>query len=200
MPHIIDSIIIEGTGRTNALSVDVTSTVTAAGSQVLTAASTSQQVYTGTTAAQLIRAPDATTLAAGHTYWLWNQATVPVSFQNNTPATQFTLPAGARARVTVTDISSAAGVWIWSIETNLADLKTKAGTISAGTFTGTPRIATATFATAFTDANYSVSIIGQDGRTWRYQTKAAGSFVINTQANTALTSAVDWIAVFQGEN
>jgi len=200
MSHIIDNIIVEGIGKIDALSLDLTSTVTAAGTQTLTASSTSQQVYTGSTAAQLIKAPDATTLSVGHTYFLWNQSTVPVAFQNNTPTTQFTLAAQGRARVTVTDISSAAGVWIWATETQNADLKTKAGTVSAGTFAGSPKTATVTFTTAFADANYSVTVIGQDGRSWKYGSKIAASFSINTQANTALTAAVDWIATYQGEN
>ena len=200
MSHFIDNMTVEQLTNTNAIALGVTSTVTAAGTQTLTVSSTHQQVYTGSTAAQLIKAPDATTLVAGHQYRLWNQATVAVTFQNNTPTTQFTLPAGARAVVTVTDISTAAGVWIWTIESGSTDLKTKAGTVSSGTFTGTPRTATVTFTTAFSSANYSPTVMGADGRSWKVTSKAAGSFVINSQANAALTGAVDWIAVDQGEN
>jgi len=201
MPHIIDSIIVEGIGKIDALSLDLTSTTTASGTQTLTASSTHQQVYTGSTAGQLIKAPDATTLSVGHQYRLWNSATVSVAFQNNTPTTQFSLAATNRAVVTLTDNSTAAGVWIWTIESNASDLKTKAGQVSAGTFAGSPKTATVTFTTAFPDANYSVTVLGQgDGRSWRSQSKVAGSFVINTQANTALSAAVDWIAVYQGEN
>lgn len=201
MSHIIDSLIVEGIGKVDALSLDLTSTVTAAGTQTLTSSSTHQQVYTGSTAAQLIKAPDATTLSVGHQYRLWNQATVSVAFQNNTPTTQFTLAAGSRALATLTDNSTAAGVWIWTIESGSSDLKTKAGQVSAGTFASNPKTATVTFSTAFPDANYSVTVLGQaDGRTWKSASKVAGSFVINTQANAALTGAVDWIAVYQGEN
>jgi len=200
MSHIIDSIIVEGIGKTSGLSLDLTSTATAAGTQTLTSASTVQQVYTGSTAAQLVKLPDATTLSVGHRWMFWNQSTVSVAIQNATPTTQFTLGSKYRAIVTLTDNSTAAGVWVWTLMTDSADLKTKSGTVSSGTFAGSPKTATVTLTTAFVDANYSVSVLGQDGRSWKYQSKIAGSFVINTQANTALTAAVDWIAVYQGEN
>jgi hypothetical protein len=200
MSHIIDSIIVEGIAKTDALSLDLTSTTTSAGTQTLTASSTVQQVYTGSTAGQLVNLPDATTLSNGHTYFFWNESTVSVDIQDATPAAVVTIDASYRAQVTLTDNSTAAGVWIWSLTKETAELKAKAGSVSAGTFAGNPKTATVTFSTAFADANYSVSIVGQDGRSWKYQSKAAGSFVINSQANSALTGAVDWIAVHHGES
>jgi len=200
MSHIVDSLIVEGIGRVDALSVDLTSTVTSAGTQTLVASSTSQQVYTGSTAAQVVQLPDATTLTNGHTYFLWNESTVDISIESATPAALFTLGASYRGRVTLQDNGTAAGVWIWEIATEAADLKIKSGTISAGTFAGHPKTATVTFATAFASAAYAFTITGADGRSWKWQTKAAGSIVINSQANTALTGNVDWMAIVSGEN
>jgi len=200
MSHIIDSLIVEGIAKTDALSLDLTSTATSAGTQTLISTSTVQQVYTGSTAGQIVQLPDATTLSVGHTYLLWNEATVSLTVEDATPATVVVVPASYRARLTLTDNGTAAGVWIWTLTTEGADLKSKAGSVSAGTFAGNPKTATVTFSTAFSDVNYSVSIVGQDGRSWKYQSKLAGSFVINTQANTALTASVDWIAVAHGEN
>jgi len=199
MSHFIDNITVEGLTDTNAIALGLVSTATANGTQTLTVSSKAQQVYTGSTSGQLVKLPDATTLVAGHTYWLWNDSTVSVTIQNATPTTLFVLPAGYRSQVTVTNIGTAAGSWDWLIQTATADLKQKAGSVSAGTFAGNPKTATVTFTTAFADANYSVTVLGQDGRSWKYQSKIAASFIINTQANTALTASVDWIAVYQGE-
>jgi len=78
--------------------------------------------------------------------------------------------------------------------------KIKSGVITAGTFTGNPKKATVTFGTAFADANYSVSIIGIDSRSWAIETVAAGSFIINANANLALTGNCYWVATKHGEN
>lgn len=75
----------------------------------------------------------------------------------------------------------------------------KAGIVAAGSFTGTPRKATVTFAAAYPDANYAIAITGADGRAWVYESVAAGSFVINSQANAALTGDVRWETMYQGE-
>lgn len=76
----------------------------------------------------------------------------------------------------------------------------KAGSVAAASFTGTPRKATITFATAFPDGNYRVAAIGQDGRVWSVDAgRTASSFVLNSNSNTALTGPVDWIAIYDGE-
>ena len=81
-----------------------------------------------------------------------------------------------------------------------SDRLVKAGRIAAGSFAGNPKKATVTFATVFPSAAYTISLIGADGRTFIYETKAAGSFVINSQANAALTGEVHWQAIQDGES
>lgn len=80
-----------------------------------------------------------------------------------------------------------------------ASIVTKAGRVAAGTFTGSPKKATVTFAAAFSSTNYSVNITGLDGRTWTIESKVAASFVINSNANQALTGDVHWQAQTDGE-
>jgi len=82
----------------------------------------------------------------------------------------------------------------------LSALKTKSGIVAAGTFAGNPKKATITFATAFTDTNYSVSVIGIDSRAWIIESVLAGSFVISANANANLTGNVYWTAIKNGEN
>lgn len=79
-------------------------------------------------------------------------------------------------------------------------LKIKAGTVAAGTFAGNPKKATVTFGVAFSAATYSINITGGDGRTWTYESVAAGSFVINANANAALTQNVRWECIELGES
>jgi len=79
-------------------------------------------------------------------------------------------------------------------------ITTKAGRIAAGGFTGNPRKATVTFATAFPNTNYTITVLGADGRSFIYESKLAASFVINTQANAALSGEVHWQAQADGES
>jgi hypothetical protein len=78
--------------------------------------------------------------------------------------------------------------------------KIKSGVVAGGTFAGSPKKVTVTFSTAFADANYSISIIGENSRTWSVESVVAGSFVINANANTALSGNVYWTATKHGEN
>lgn len=71
----------------------------------------------------------------------------------------------------------------------------KSGVEASGSFSGNPLVATVTFGTAFSDANYSASIIGVDERTWTVDSQAAGSFVINTNAAQSITANVSWTAI-----
>lgn len=77
----------------------------------------------------------------------------------------------------------------------------KSGERAAGTFASNPKVSTVTFAKPFIDANYSVNIIGEDGRSWTVPTasKLAGSFVIDSNSNTAPSFPVMWTAIKHGE-
>jgi hypothetical protein len=76
----------------------------------------------------------------------------------------------------------------------------KSGTISGSTFAGNPKKATVTFATAFANTNYAITISSDTNRTFTWESKAAGSFVINSNANTAFNAGnVNWTATEYGE-
>jgi hypothetical protein len=87
---------------------------------------------------------------------------------------------------------------VWSgsawVPTTVSSVDTKAGRVAAGTFAGNPKKATVTFATAFANTNYAIAITGADARTWTIESKLAGSFVINSNSNTAPTSETMWQA------
>ncbi|MCB1711194.1 MAG: hypothetical protein KDH96_01565 [Candidatus Riesia sp.] len=78
-------------------------------------------------------------------------------------------------------------------------LPTKANTILSTSFTGNPKKATVTFSTPFIDANYSIALSAANARTFTIENKTANGFIINTNANTALTGNVDYTATKHGE-
>lgn len=75
----------------------------------------------------------------------------------------------------------------------------KSGNRAAATFLGAPRTSDVVFSTAMPNTNYSISIVGVDGRTWRYSNKTVNGFTIATGSNTALTGEVSWTAISNGE-
>lgn len=75
----------------------------------------------------------------------------------------------------------------------------KSGVLTPASFTGNPKKATLTFGTPFPNTNYSVSILGPDGRMWSYESLLAGSVVVNSNSNTTPTGDVMWMAFSHGE-
>lgn len=82
---------------------------------------------------------------------------------------------------------------------NVMTLPTKSGVRLPINFSGNPKKATVTFVSAFADANYTPTIIGVDVRSWSVESVTAGGFVINSNANQALTGSVYWSAIKHGE-
>jgi hypothetical protein len=78
-------------------------------------------------------------------------------------------------------------------------LYSEAGTLAPGDFTGNPKKATVTLAQAMPSTDYSVAVNGQgDLRFWTIESKTTTSFVVNANANQALTDSVDWQAQNHG--
>ena len=83
-------------------------------------------------------------------------------------------------------------------------LATKSGKVTVTSFSGNPKTATVTFATAFADANYSVSLGVETSDSTLFtpvlNSITASGFIINMITNyiSKLTS-IHWIAVYNGE-
>jgi hypothetical protein len=128
-----------------------------------------------------------------------------VTFTNNTGGT-FTVTGFVTADTFVTGVSYSANVLTIGQNqgqpnlTTTVGLKTKSGSVASGSFVGTPRTASVTFVTPFSNTNYSIQITGSDNRTFTYTSKATTGFTINTNANTPLTGNVDWVAIEHGES
>ena len=89
---------------------NTTSTVSAAGTTVLTAASSFTQVLTGTTT-QTYQLPDATTLANGASFQFNNNSTGALSIVNNGSGAVATVAAGGASQVFLTSTSTSNGTW-----------------------------------------------------------------------------------------
>ena len=89
---------------------NITSTVSAAGTTVLTAASSFTQVLTGTLA-QTYQLPDATTLTNGASFQFNNNSTGALSIVNNGSGPVATVPAGGATQLFLTSTSTANGTW-----------------------------------------------------------------------------------------
>lgn len=82
--------------------------------------------------------------------------------------------------------------------TSRINLGVKSGVVAGTSFAGNPKKITITFANAFANTNYAINISAGIRRTWSYESKAAGSFVINANANMSFTEEVSWICVQTG--
>lgn len=80
-----------------------------------------------------------------------------------------------------------------------SSLALKAGVIAGGSFSGSPKKYSIVFATAFIDTAYGIALTGTDGRSYTYESKTASGFIINANANTAISGEVSWMATASGE-
>lgn len=191
------NIVITGSNPYTISAFQLTTTVTSASTLSLVSTDTAQQRFIGVTAGQNLDLPDATTLDVGDLYIVWNDASVDVDVRNSTSASLLILPAGYRGIFTLTDDSTAAGVWTWMMLTESE--RVKSGVASAGSFSGSPKTVAVSFAHNFSSSVYAVTITGVDKRSWSYTSKSVSGFTLEANANAALTAEVSWHAILAGD-
>ena len=97
---------------TRSLSLGNTTTTTSASTLTLNAFSTSTQIFTGSTAGQVVNLGDTTTYPnEGWTYVFINDSTQNITIENDGGATQLTIDPGCGAIFTLEDNSTADGIW-----------------------------------------------------------------------------------------
>jgi hypothetical protein len=111
MTMFIDNQKIEGLLDHSAWRTGLSPVVVSASTINLTSQSPSTYYYTGTTAGQIVRFPDATTLSVGHRYEFWNAATVTVVVQSFAGTNAFNVFPNFNAHAVLLDNSTAAGIW-----------------------------------------------------------------------------------------
>lgn len=115
MTFYIDNLISEGVINHQSHVTGVTSTVTSAGTVSLTISSTAIQIFTGSTAGQIVKLPDATTLIAGYRYQFHNNSTQNVTIQDGSGASLVLLAANYRAFFVLASPASQAGTWSYFV-------------------------------------------------------------------------------------
>lgn len=171
---------------------------TAAGTQTLTKSTSQYWVLTGTAVGYSVVLPDATILEIGWRVEVYNRSSQTILIKADGGATLLTLFPDTLVRIVLQVATPAAGTWIFDQSRNT--LLNKAGVVAAGSFAGNPKTATVTFVTAMPSATYSISISGVDARSWSYSSRTTAGFVINANANLALTGDVSWEATTTGES
>lgn len=81
-----------------------------------------------------------------------------------------------------------------------SSLKTKSHFAPFTAFTGVELLYPVTFFTPMPSALYSISILGEDVRSWSYSSRTASGFTIMSNSTTPLTANVQWVATMHGEN
>jgi hypothetical protein len=117
-----------------------TSTATGGTTTTLTASSSANQFFTGSTT-QTVKLPDTSTLTIGQEYYITNQSTGALTIQTSAAGAITTVPAGAGAVFTV----ASTGAQTWVTEFNGATTVTGSGALVLGT---SPSLTTPTIGSA----------------------------------------------------
>jgi hypothetical protein len=128
-----------------------------------------------------------TSLGTGSTYPITSSWSVTASYAENVKwlATGSTYP-----------ITSS-----WAVSSSYAPIpKIKAGIVSGSSFGGTTDLtASVAFDLPFVNNIYSVTVTGEDPRTWYVEFKDENGFIINSNSNVAFSGNVYWHAIYMGE-
>lgn len=118
-----------------------TSTVVSASTMTLVNTSAFCEEFTGTTAGQIVKLPDATTCQQGHRVEFWNNSTTSIVIQDNGATTLLALSVFQQALFVLDTNGSAAGTWLFTFtdytpNQNLASQSTSFDDFVAGTASG----------------------------------------------------------------
>ena len=111
MTLYIDSLVSEGLLDHKSHRTQTLITPVSAGTLSLTVSSEAIQVFQGSTAGQIVKLPDATTLTVGYRYQFNNDSTQNLTINDNSGTTLLLLSATNRAFFVLVDAGSAAGTW-----------------------------------------------------------------------------------------
>lgn len=186
----------------NRLNQSNTSTTSASGTTVLTAASSYSQTLVGTQV-QTYRMPDATTLTTGVAFVFNNNSTGLLTLQNNASATIGTITAGGAVELVLTDNSTAAGIWdvhgflpenvTWGTNAlNLGSTVITGGTWNGGTVTSAYGGTGLTTFTAANNALYSTAAGTLTAGTLPVLAGGTGTTTPSIVAGTNVTVAGTW--------
>lgn len=132
----LSDLLVENDANLASVIFPPTSTATtASGTLTLTSSSNTAQVLTGAASGYSVQLPNATTLALGQTYEIYNQATVPVLIKDGSGSTLLTLSQASVAYGYLQTNGTSAGGWIfWQSNTNTGTSFISYNLVSTTTF------------------------------------------------------------------
>lgn len=154
-----------------ALIESTTTTATAAGTTTLTVSSNTNQEFTGSTTQNVVL-PNATTLANGRRFKIWNRSTGALTLKDNGANTLATVPAGVDLDALL--ISNGTSNGTWSIET-VARPVAAGGTGSTTLTANNVILGNGTSAVQFVAPSTSGNVLTSNGTTWQSTAPAASS-------------------------
>lgn len=115
-PTASDIVLRDSNGNTqnNNEGLGYTTTVTAVSLDTLSSASTYRQFFTGSTAGQTIKMPDATTLYLGFAFRIVNKSSVAITVNDNGSTLIKSIAATTEYEFVCTNVGSAAGAWYFT--------------------------------------------------------------------------------------
>lgn len=103
---------------TRGFATNLTEIVTANQTTQMTSFDAHAYILTGSTAGQILKLPNATTLRVGHQFWILNESSVNVAIQNYDGTLLETLAPESNTKKALRDNSTTAGVWTISLSTS----------------------------------------------------------------------------------
>jgi hypothetical protein len=131
---ITDKVIAEKNVDTLNYRMQATVQATTAGTLTLTTTSPGNVIFTGTTAGQIVNLGNATTLAVGHEWWVFNKSNQDVSIRYNSGTILGALSESRRLKAVLQDNSTSDGIWVI---TELQEATPNKGTILVALFADT---------------------------------------------------------------
>lgn len=109
---------------------------TANSTLTLVASSSLSQIFTGTTAGQILKLPDATTLVNGYKYDVWNLSTQNIVVSNNGNATLATFSPNTKCSIILQSNGTSNGTWVFESALVVGNTETKARFLASAGFDG----------------------------------------------------------------
>ena len=111
MSHFVDSLTSEGLLWSRSWGTDALVQATAASTLTMTSTSETTLILTGATAGQIVRLPDATTIAVGQRYDIHNNSSQTITINDGNGGLLLVLTTQARALCTLQASGTVAGTW-----------------------------------------------------------------------------------------
>jgi hypothetical protein len=109
---------------------------TANSTLTLTVSSSLSQIFTGTTAGQILKLPDATTLVNGYKYDVWNLSTQNVVVNNNGNSALATFSSNTKCSIILQSNGTSNGTWVFESALVVGNTETKARFLASSGFDG----------------------------------------------------------------